>query len=256
MITIRLLGGAKRAVGKPSVILDRSGASIPEILNFLRGISTEPRLLHRENLIVAINGVDSSALRGENTVAKDGDTVTVVTVVHGGILDLDRSKRLSLRGAKRIESGTNTGELVDRLRSDHRDLAIQALDARSVFGIDHVLGVLRISLEAERRKVMLANKLETELLLRIACTDQISEAMQRAGLKPGFPACFMAFSGDVDKLCAFEEYLRRNFDLDDSVLEPTREKLDSLSGIIGRNAGYDRKEVLNLLLERAAIMVK
>lgn len=84
MIAIRLLGGAKKAVGLPVVELDRNSATVSEILNFLQSISSEPRLLQPGNLIVAVNGVDSAAIAGASTTAKDGDKVTVVTVVHGG----------------------------------------------------------------------------------------------------------------------------------------------------------------------------
>lgn len=84
MIAIRLLGGAKKAVGRPLVELDRDAATVSEILQFLQGISSEPRLLQPGNLIVAVNGVDSTAVAGADTVTKSGDEVTVVTVVHGG----------------------------------------------------------------------------------------------------------------------------------------------------------------------------
>lgn len=84
MIAIRLLGGAKKAVGKPLVQLDREAATVSEILAYLQGISSEPRLLQPGNLIVVVNGVDSAAVAGPETVAKGGDEVTVVTVVHGG----------------------------------------------------------------------------------------------------------------------------------------------------------------------------
>lgn len=84
MITIRLLGGARKAVGKPSVSLDKNESSVSGILSYLQDISAEPRLLQPGNLIVAVNGVDSAALAGADTVVRSGDTVTVVTVVHGG----------------------------------------------------------------------------------------------------------------------------------------------------------------------------
>ncbi len=84
MIQIRLLGGAKKAVGRPLVELDRDSAPVSEILQFLQAIAPEPRLLQPGNLIVAVNGVDSAAVAGLDTVAKGGDEVTVVTVVHGG----------------------------------------------------------------------------------------------------------------------------------------------------------------------------
>lgn len=84
MIAIRLLGGARKAVGKPLVELYRDSATISEILQFLQDVSSEPRLLQPGNLIVSVNGVDSNAVAGADTVAKSGDEVIVVTVVHGG----------------------------------------------------------------------------------------------------------------------------------------------------------------------------
>ncbi len=70
MITIRLLGGAKKAVGKPVVDLDRPSASVSEILDFLTTVSAEPRLLQRDNLIITLNDVDSASLQGHNTTVK------------------------------------------------------------------------------------------------------------------------------------------------------------------------------------------
>ncbi|NOJ28443.1 MAG: hypothetical protein DA330_10580 [Nitrososphaera sp.] len=84
MITIRLLGGAKKAVGRPAVELDKAVASVSDILKFLQGISSQPRLLEPNNLIVAVNGTDSAAINGLATEVRDGDTVTILTVVHGG----------------------------------------------------------------------------------------------------------------------------------------------------------------------------
>jgi molybdopterin converting factor small subunit len=84
MITVRLLGGAKKAVGRPLVELDLSESTVSKVLQFLTSMAAEPRLLQPGNLIIAVNGVDSAAMQGGKTVVKDGDTVTVVTVVHGG----------------------------------------------------------------------------------------------------------------------------------------------------------------------------
>ena len=99
MITIRLLGGAKKALGgKASVQFEKPNATVFELLEFLQNQTSEGRLLNPGNLIIAVNGVDSAALSGMETVVKSGDTITVVTVVHGGglafapasaLLDLD-----------------------------------------------------------------------------------------------------------------------------------------------------------------------
>jgi tRNA threonylcarbamoyladenosine modification (KEOPS) complex Cgi121 subunit/molybdopterin converting factor small subunit len=252
MITIRLLGGAKKAVGKPAVDFDRPAASVGEILQFLAGISTDARLLQPGNLIVALNGVDSAALQGQQTVAKSGDTVTIVTVVHGGA-DMPGGFHASIIGVKTISE--DPGKLVDRLRADNA-VSIQAVNAGAVYGTDHALGVLRVALEAEKRKVMIANKRETELLLRLACTGQISEAIKRAGLKKDAAGCFIAFSEDDGALHKFSDRIRNEFEVDDSVLEPSKEKKARLAGLLGIKIKLDDGEFLQYLLERAAILVK
>jgi tRNA threonylcarbamoyladenosine modification (KEOPS) complex Cgi121 subunit/molybdopterin converting factor small subunit len=260
MITIRLLGGARKAVGSRSAVnFDRHQASVLEILKFLQNISAEPRLLQPNNLIIAVNGVDSAALQGESTVARDGDTVTIVTVVHGGTIittALDGNQVLII-GVRKVAA--DAGELVDRLRSDNRGVSIQAANADAVYGTDHVLGVLQITLEAEKRGIMLANRREAELLLRLACIDQISEAIKRAGLKKDAAGCFIAFSQDGTAVRRFEDYATKNFELDDSLLHPTKQKRARLSELLSITTDDDRfseSQFLEYLLERAAILVK
>lgn len=84
MITIQLLGGAKKAVGQSCVSLDRSSASIAEILKLLKDRAVQPKILDPSNILVTLNGADSAMLRGDDTTVKTGDIVTIVTIVHGG----------------------------------------------------------------------------------------------------------------------------------------------------------------------------
>jgi len=254
MISIRLLGGAKKAVGKPTVDFARPSASVAEILQYLAGISTETRLLQPNNLIIAVNGIDSAALQGEQTMAKSGDIVTIVTVVHGGAGFELGSNYTTIIGVGRIAE--DPGKLIDRLRAGNKAVSIQAASADAVYGMDHALGVLRMTLEAEKRKLMLANKRETELLLRLACTGQIAEAIKMAGLKQGAPGCFIAFSKDIEALRRFSDDVKNEFETDDSVLAPSREKKARLISLLGLSIKFDNSEFLRYLLERAAILVK
>ena len=146
------------------------------------------------------------------------------------------------------EVSGDAGTLLDRLRADNPDVYLQAADAQAVYGTEHVLGVLQIALEALSRKVMIAGRIETEVLLRLACTDQISDALKKAGLKAGRPGCFIAFSKDTDAVRKLGGQLG---DLDDSVLLPSKEKAAKMSKALGVD-----KMTLDYLLERAAIMVK
>ena len=254
MIAIRLLGGARKAVGKPAVDLDRQSASVAEILDFLTGISVDARLLQPNNLIIAVNGVDSAALRGQHTLARRGDTVTIVTVVHGGADFVFDRNNVSVISVRRIaEDG---GKLVDRLRARHQGVSIQAVNAATVYGIDHLLGILRMTLEAEKRRIMIANKRETELLLRLACTGQISDAIDRVGLKKNSTGCFVAISQNSEGTREFSETINREFEADDSVLKPSRQKRAALTAVLDLKAKLHDGEFLKYLLERAAILVR
>ncbi|MFL6366213.1 MAG: MoaD/ThiS family protein [Nitrososphaeraceae archaeon] len=84
MIDIKLLGGVKKAVGRSTLVLDRQVASISEILKFLKDNVGESKNLDADNILVMINGADSSMLSRDENIVKTGDTVTIVTIVHGG----------------------------------------------------------------------------------------------------------------------------------------------------------------------------
>jgi molybdopterin converting factor small subunit len=53
-------------------------------LTLLRRSVKEPGVLTPNNILIAVNGVESSLLDGTDTVVECGDTVTIVTVAHGG----------------------------------------------------------------------------------------------------------------------------------------------------------------------------
>ncbi len=157
---------------------------------------------------------------------------------------------------RRIEAG-DAGKLLDRLRAENPDVMIQAADALAVYGRDHALGVVNIALEAMERKVMIANRPEAEVLLRLACTDQISEAIKRARLREGAAGCFIAFSADAKALEKFGGQLAREFTLDDTAIEPGAQKKKAIAKTIGISPEkIADNDFLKFLLERAAILVK
>jgi tRNA threonylcarbamoyladenosine modification (KEOPS) complex Cgi121 subunit/molybdopterin converting factor small subunit len=255
MITIRLLGGARKALdGKSSIEFDKSDVTISQILDHLHDLATDSLLLNPENLIVAVNGVDSAALDGKNTRAKHGDIVTVVTVVHGGAT-LEDGTSVAIVGVKKIID-RDVGGYLDRLRRAHERMHMQALRAESVFGVEHVLGALRIALEARRRGIMIANKIEAELLLRLACTNQISVALSRVGLKQAMPACIIAFSDVHSEVEEFAGSVKDSIVLDEFVLQRTLAKKRLLGPRVGIPYTTRNDEFLKHLVEIAAVLTK
>ncbi len=84
MINIKLLGGIKKTAGRSSLVLDKHIASISEVLTFLKDNVNDPRILDADNIVLMINGADSSMLSKDENILKTGDSVTIVTIVHGG----------------------------------------------------------------------------------------------------------------------------------------------------------------------------
>ena len=84
MIDIKLLGGIRKAAGKSNLVLDKHIASVSEILGFLEQNVMDPKDFDANNILVTINGTDSSLLPADQNVVKSGDTVKIVTIVHGG----------------------------------------------------------------------------------------------------------------------------------------------------------------------------
>ena len=85
MITVNLLGGARKALGKSEISLDSCETSVSGILDFLRMNAVEKGMIENNNLLIVINGKDASVLDGYDTIVRTGDVIKIVTIVHGGM---------------------------------------------------------------------------------------------------------------------------------------------------------------------------
>ena len=84
MITLKLLGGVKFVTGKTSIVIDKPQSTIKEIIEELKNDFRNSKILNEQNLIITVNGVDSSVSGGNDTIIKSGDVITIVTIIHGG----------------------------------------------------------------------------------------------------------------------------------------------------------------------------
>jgi sulfur-carrier protein len=85
LISINLLGGARKALGRAEISIERSEASVNDILAYLKTNATEKSILDSGNLLIVVNGKDTSVLEGYDTVVRTGDSIKIVTIVHGGL---------------------------------------------------------------------------------------------------------------------------------------------------------------------------
>ena len=84
MITLKLLGGVKKAIGKNSIVIDKSQSTLKEIFKEFKTKSKDARIIDEKNLMISVNGVDSSVIGGKDAIIKTGDIITIVTIIHGG----------------------------------------------------------------------------------------------------------------------------------------------------------------------------
>jgi tRNA threonylcarbamoyladenosine modification (KEOPS) complex Cgi121 subunit len=152
-------------------------------------------------------------------------------------------------------------KLVEQIRRRFENVYIQGFNSEIVFGLQHVLEDLKITLEALKRGIMAANRPELDLLLRISCTTQISKAISQAGLKSGKCACFVIFSKNKRDLLKARYYALKSLpEFDNSEIGDDTSTRNTLAAKLGFKAGSyflaDDSEFLKYLIERAALITK
>ena len=183
MITVRLLGGAKKSFSTDRITIKEKEISVQELLEHL--ISQKPPdapELDTENILVAINGADSSALGGKSAIIHENDTVSIIPVIHGGSPRI----RFVIEGRNIEAFAVSAGAPnLDELREKFPSVTIQAVSKKYILNKSHIQKILAISIRAKRRNIMLSKRLETDILMRFAGTRQISYAISRAGAGKG-----------------------------------------------------------------------
>jgi tRNA threonylcarbamoyladenosine modification (KEOPS) complex Cgi121 subunit/molybdopterin converting factor small subunit len=186
VITVKLLGGAKKSFSSNTLQISRDLMTICDLLEYLDKNTLENLpLIDPNNILIAVNGVDSSSLQGKNTILKGGDIVSIIPLIHGG-----KSKRIQFDLMKNIvelirlkKTVKDPIRFIESLREQHPNLVIQGIQASYVLNLEHVKKIIIISLYAQRANVLLSNKIETDILMRFACTRQINDAISKVGVK-------------------------------------------------------------------------
>jgi tRNA threonylcarbamoyladenosine modification (KEOPS) complex Cgi121 subunit len=152
-------------------------------------------------------------------------------------------------------------EFIEDVRTTSKGaFSIQAVSADAAYGIDHILQALKISIESQNRKILMASTLEMDLLLRISCTNQIFIALRQIGLRNQASGCFIVFSKNKKKLLKITRHIyKMHFKIDDHVLEATKAKKE----LICKRLGVQLNDFLSddivftsFLSERAALLTK
>ena len=134
MITVKLVGGAKKSFLTEQLHIDKSDISIQELLDLLLELKpADTPDLDTKNILIAINGTDSSAMEGKSTMIKNNDLVSIIPVIHGG-----SPKKLTFQVLKKqiqiieiIGQKTIDVKFLDNLRKRYPKIQLQAVSSNS-----------------------------------------------------------------------------------------------------------------------------
>ncbi|MFQ5940216.1 MAG: MoaD/ThiS family protein [Nitrososphaerales archaeon] len=85
MITVKLLGGARKIVGKEEISIEMHSMKVSEIVRMLSSMSSDTKIFNPTNMLIVVNGVELSIIGGLDARVNNGDIVSIVPVVHGGM---------------------------------------------------------------------------------------------------------------------------------------------------------------------------
>ena len=149
---------------------------------------------------------------------------------------------------------------LDRLRSINKHVVIQAVNAVFIAGIEHVIGILQQSVRAKKHGILLSKKIEIDILLRLACTNQIDKALTNIGLRDGTNSILVIAVGRINCLKMIRKYIIANYDIDDNILVQSKSRLKFISKVhsIGNTEldtlVYDGNKLACLLVEHASLL--
>ena len=140
LITVKLLGGAKKSFSTDTMSFEKNISTLSELINHLIQIKPKDTLeFDIANLLIAVNGIDSSALDGLDTKLEDNDVISIIPIIHGGstriqfsimdsnveIFDIVIHKELEI-------------EFLNKLREKYPYLIIQAVNSRFILDANHI----------------------------------------------------------------------------------------------------------------------
>lgn len=257
MITVKFLGGAKKSFGTDSLSVDLGNTKISELLEHLLSIKPKNTLdLDTKNLLVAVNGIDSSALGGKNAVVKSGDVVTIIPIIHGGAKRMQfKIHNTHVEVFNVVHQKGKNYAFLDLIRRQFSDLVLEGISTKCILSPTHAKKIIGLSLYAKKHKLLLSKKIQTDILLRFAITTQISEAIKSVGIEGdnNFTIVAIGNKRSLDRLASFlDGYLnsdvdyKKNFGFLQKQFKISKKHLDSV----------DSKTPLeDLLVEKAAVLL-
>ena len=257
MVLVKLVGGAKKSFEKDQLQLDADDITLEKLLDLVQDLKPKNTPdIDVNNILVAINGADSSAREGKMTIIKNDDVISIIPVIHGGA-----SKKIVIKnGQKLIQVSEIKGDkqtdvsFLEDLRVEFPKLKLQAISSKYILNPYHLKKILSISMNSEKENVLLSKKLETDILLRFAITTQISDAISSVGIKPknNFVLIAIGNKTSLDKLNAkISPLIVDIFQKDNSSFLKKQFKISKKQ----IDAVYSKNPLEDILIEKAAVLI-
>ncbi len=256
MISVNFIGGARKSFQTDSLEITQKIETISELITYL--ISQKPENtpdFDGKNLLIAVNGVDSSALAGIDTKLNSNDVVNIIPIIHGGSktnvsFDVNNHKI----GLFEINKSNSNKDYLLSLRKKFPKLYLQAISSKFILDKEHAKKIISISINKKLKNQLLSEKLETDLLLRFASTTQINDAIKNVGLSKSQNFILIAIGSK-----SYQKKLSKiiNDDLDVIFKKNNQNFLKNYFQISSKtlNSIESKTPLTDLLVEKASILI-
>ena len=256
MITVNFTGGVRKSFQTDLLEINYEINSLSELVEYL--ISQKPENtpdFDGKNLLIAVNGIDSSALDGMNTKLKSNDVVNIIPIIHGGSKN-HTTFTINKHTVSLFEihkSNSNKDYLIS-LRKKFPKLYLQAISSKFILDKEHAKKIISISVNHKAQNTLLSDKIETDLLLRFANTTQISDAIKTVGMSTNENFILIAI-GNKSNLDKFHNIITD--DLDVLFKKNNFAFMKKYFGISTKtlNSIESKSPLIDLLVEKASILV-
>lgn len=163
---------------------------------------------------------------------------------------------IGLEGVEIEDPKTFLGQFEEKFPT----LIIQAIDARFIAGFTHAQMIMQQSWESSRRGLSYARKPTLDLLLRLALSNQIAEALTKVGLRKGTVDLAILAIGSPSEVKNLYEYSGKLGKISDKVILLSKRKdkflreLHDISTKASDSTTIGVDPLAYLLAERAALL--
>ncbi|MCY3853804.1 MAG: KEOPS complex subunit Cgi121 [Thaumarchaeota archaeon] len=206
---VKLFGILKKFFRSTELFIDNVD-DIQSLLTYLQRISNNRKSeLDLDNIIIAINDIDSNVLNGRHTKLNNDDVVSIIPIIHGGNDDCEERIKFIINNqvVELMEINKNFPFDLDYLREKFHEIALQGINSKYILSKNHAKKIISVSMFAQQHNLMLAKELPTDIIMRFACTNQISKAIKTAGIKKN-KNFFIISIGDTKYIDLLYHYLK------------------------------------------------